>query len=141
MSLPHTVFACDKCKFSLFAGPDRYENQGQLIWGRLAACLACGEEQLIGADHPTHGATAHAVFEKDTAPVSKTRPGPIWRKTAQACELLPWFATGAPRRAEWVDVAEALCVRCNQPELRFWLFHGIECPACKLGSLREYSTE
>jgi hypothetical protein len=140
MSLPHTLFECNKCKFCLSAGPDRYDNYGQHIWGRLAVCLACCEEHLVGNDYSDPEPRAHAVFAKDASQVSKQRPWPVWKKTSQACELLPWFATGAPKREEWVDVTRARCVNCGQPELRLWLFHRIQCPACQSGALQESFT-
>ena len=140
MSLPHTLFECNKCEFCLSAGPDRYNNYGKNIWGRRAICLECCEEHLVGNDYSDPEPLVHAVFAKDTSQISKQRPWPIWRKTDQACELLPWFATGATKREEWVDVTRAICVKCGRSELRFWLFHGIQCPACKSGALQETFT-
>ena len=140
MSLPHTLFECNQCDFCLSAGPDRYNNYGQHIWGRLAVCLACGEEHLVGNDYAAPELLSHAVFGKDRSQISRQRPWPVWKKTDQACELLPWFATGAGKREEWVDVTKATCVKCGRPELRFWLFHGIQCPACRSGALQESFT-
>lgn len=140
MSLPHTLFQCNKCKFCLCAGPDTYPSQGKNIWGRLAVCLECCEEHLIGKDYSDADPLAHAVFVRDFSQVSKKSPWPDWKMTAQSCELLPWFATGAPKKEEWVDVTRVSCSNCGLFELRLWLFHGIECPACKVGAVQELFT-
>ena len=139
MSLPHTLYKCDRGPFDLASGPDRYDNGSQMLWGRLCACATCGELHLIaqacGAD-----AHSHMLYARDFSRAGRHLPWPGWLATEQTCELLPWFATGQERRAELVDTTRVTCVACGAPELKLWLYHGMACPRCKDGLLLESFT-
>lgn len=136
MSLPHTLFECDRCQFCLMAGPDRFPNGTQSLWGRLAVCCACGEEHLVAKTYGEPEDFTHSLYSH--APVNA--PTASWQKTSQSCELLPWWVTGATPREEWIDLTHARCVRCDSPALKAWLFHGIQCPRCHEGCLQESFT-